>query len=118
MADEWAPTRAPKPNRRWSRRLRWIAGGFLLFLLLLYFFVTSSFFLRSFILPRVSKAVNATITVGDAGIHPFFRVTLRDLKIKTSIVEEPLLSVKEVRARYSLIDIIRGNINVTEVRVV
>ncbi len=115
MADEWAPIRPPKAPRRWPRRLAWIATGGVVLLLILYLAATSSFFLEGFVLPRVSKAVNATITVGDATLHPFFSVTLRDLKIKTSIVEDPLLSAREVRARYSLFDIIRGNINVQEV---
>src|SRR5205085_2839017 len=43
---------------------------------------------------------------------------LRDLKVKTSVAEDPLFSATEVRVRYSLIDIIGGNINVSQVQVV
>ncbi|MDB6122839.1 MAG: hypothetical protein JWQ71_1832 [Pedosphaera sp.] len=112
MTDEWAPAPAPKKPRRWPRRLLWISCGTFLFLILFYFFATSHFFLDNFILPKVNSALHATITVGDSSISPFFKVTLEDVKIKTSVVEEPLLTAKAIRTRYSLMDIIGGNINV------
>ena len=83
---------------------------------MLYFFLTSFTFLETFVLPRVSRAVNAKITLEDGSIHPFFSVSLRGLKVQTSVIGEPLLSAKEVRVRYSLIDIIGGHINITEVK--
>src|SRR3954464_11933228 len=112
MTDEWSPAPAPKKTRRWPRRLLWISGGTFLFLILFYFFATSHFCLDNFILPRVNSALHATVTVGDSSISPFFKVTLEDVKIKTSVVEEPLLLAKAIRTRYSLMDIIGGNINV------
>jgi hypothetical protein len=79
-----------------------------------YFIATSSAFFKSAILPRVGQALNAQVTVSDASIHPFHEVVLRDLKVQTT-GSEPLLSVPEVRARYSLRDIIGGNINVEDI---
>src|SRR5258707_14945919 len=115
MTDEWASAPAPKPPRRWPKRLLWIGCGSFLFLILAYFFATSHFFLETFILPRVDAAIHAKVTVEDSSISPFFKVTLENVKIKTSLVEDPLLSAKAIRARYSLIDILRGNINLEEI---
>jgi len=61
------------------------------------------------ILPRVSKALNANITVSDASISPFHQVVLHNLKVQTTGTE-PLVSAPEVRLRYSLMQIIGGNI--------
>jgi len=117
MSDEWAAAPPPRPPRRWPRRLLWTFCGLLLFLVVAYFVVTSHFFLESFILPRVSDAIRATVTVGDSSISPFFKVTLDDVKVKTTVMEDPLLTAKEIHARYSLIDILRGNINVDDVTI-
>lgn len=115
MSEEWGAPAAPRKLRRWPRWLAWTGVGLLLFILLAYFVGTSSMFIKSFVLPRVSEAVHATITVSDTSVSPFFKVILRDLKVQTGPAEEPLLIAREVRARYSLIDILRGHINVEEV---
>src|SRR6266404_2173469 len=117
MSDEWAAAPPPRAPRKWPRRLLWTFCGLLLFLVVAYFVVTSHFFLESFILPRVSDAIRATVTVGDSSISPFFKVTLDDVKVKTTVMEDPLLTAKEIHARYSLIDILRGNINVDDVTI-
>jgi len=116
MSDEWSPPPPPKPRRRWPRRLAWAAAISFVLLVAIYFFVTSFTFLDLFVLPRVSQAVNAKFTLEDASIRPFFKISLRGLKVQTSALGEPLLTAKLVRARYSLIDIIGGHINVSEVR--
>src|ERR1035441_404914 len=58
--------------------------------------------------------MNAQVTVSDASISPFSQVVLKDLKVQTTGAE-PLLTATEGRLRYSLMDIIRGNIHVDEV---
>lgn len=88
-------------------------GIILLLLVVLYFVVTSSAFFKGFILPRVSKAVGAEITVADASISPFSRVELQQLKVQPPNAE-PILQAERVVARYSLMDIIGGKINVSE----
>jgi uncharacterized protein involved in outer membrane biogenesis len=93
-----------------------VFGILVVLLVVVYFVATSSGFLKGVILPRVSKAMNAQITLTDASISPFSQVVLRGLKVQTTGTE-PLVSAAEVRLRYSLMDIIRGNIHVDEVTV-
>src|SRR6266571_3801613 len=113
--NEWAAPPPPRKPRRWLRRLAWIAGGLFLLLLLVYFVATSAPFLKVVILPKVGNALHAAITVEDASLHPFFSVSLSGLEVRTT-GPAPLLTAKEVVARYSLWDIIGGKINVREVR--
>ena len=115
MSDEWAAPPPPKPRRRWPRRLAWGAAVFFVLLLALYFFLTSFTFLDAFVLPKVSQALNAKITLEDASIRPFFKVSLRGIKVQTGILGEPLLTAREARVRYSLFDIIGGHFNINEV---
>ena len=79
-----------------------------------YFVVTSSAFFKGVILPRVGKALNAEVTVAEASISPFSQVVLRHLQVKTTGAE-PLLKADEVRMRYRLLSILRGNLVVDEV---
>src|SRR2546422_244410 len=108
-----APAQPTKLRRRF-RKLAWLGGGLLALIVVLYFVVTSSAFFRGFILPRVARALNAEITVGDASISPFSQVVLRQLKVKTT-GPEPLLQADEVRLRYSLWSVVGGHIKVDEV---
>src|ERR1043166_4682201 len=95
---------APKKPRRWLRRLAVALGILVVLVVGVYFVATSAFFLKSVILPKASAALNAQITISDASISPFSQVWIRDLKVQTT-GSEPLVSVQEVRARYSLWDI-------------
>jgi hypothetical protein len=112
MANEMnANSRKP---RRWLRWIGYIFGGLFVLLLVAYFVGTSGWALKSIILPKVSTAMNADVTVEDASISPFSSVTLKGLKVATT-GPDPLVTAKEVRLRYSLMDIIKGNINVNEI---
>ena len=106
----------PNTSRRsgWRRKLVWLAGILVVVLVVVYFVATSSAFLKGVILPKVSQALGANVTVADAHISPFSRVELRDLKVQPP-AGEPLLTVSEVRASYSLWSIIGGKIVVSEV---
>ena len=95
----------------------WFGIAFLFLLVVLYLVATSAAFLKSVILPRVGKSMNATITVSDASLSPFSRVVLKGLKV-TPNGKEPLVTAQEVRARYSLFKIIGGSIKVEEVAIV
>jgi hypothetical protein len=114
MADTNGRSVPPQRRRRWPKIIGVIFLVLVALLVAAYFVGTSAPFFKGVILPRASKQVNANITVSDAKISPFKQVVLRDLKVQP-IGAETLLTAPEVRARYSLMDIIRGNIHVEEV---
>src|SRR2546423_14513764 len=104
----------PRKKRRWLRVISFIFLFLILLLVAAYFVATSSAFFKGVILPRAGKSLNADITVSEASISPFKEVTLHNLQVRTT-GEEPLVTAPEVRLRYSLMDIIGGNIHVDEV---
>jgi uncharacterized protein involved in outer membrane biogenesis len=112
MADT-SVVRPPK-RHRFLRAIAWIVLILILLVVAVYFIGTSSAFLKSAILPRVSKSIHADVTVSDATISPFKQVILRDLKVQVP-GQQPLVTAPEVKLTYSLMDIIGGHINVDEV---
>jgi hypothetical protein len=116
MADEKVSSPGPRKRRGWLRAVVWVLGILIILVVVAYFLGTSSAFLKSVILPKVSKSINAQVTVSDASISPFKEVVLHDLKVQTT-GSEPLLTAPEVRLKYSLMDIIGGHINVEEATV-
>ena len=116
MINTTVRTPAPKKQRGWLRAIAWAFGLLIMLLVVVYFVATSGAFLKGAILPRVGKAIHAQVTVSDASISPFSQVVLKNLKVQTTgTATEPLFTAAEVRLRYSLTDIIRGNIHVDEV---
>jgi hypothetical protein len=106
----------PKKRGGWLRKLAWFAGIVVVLLIVIYFVATSTAFLKGVILPQVSKALDADVTVANAQISPFSHVMVDGLKVQPH-GGEPLLTVQEIRASYSLWAIIGGKINVSEVAV-
>lgn len=106
--------KSSQPRRRsLGRTLIPIAGALLVLVVVLYFVGTSGAFFKGVILPRVGAALNADVTVADAAISPFSRVSLRELKVQPR-GGDPVFTASEVRARYSLWAILGGKIVVTE----
>jgi uncharacterized protein involved in outer membrane biogenesis len=114
MAEANVSPAAPRKRRSWLRTISLILGVLVVLMIVVYFVATSSAFFKGVILPRVSKSLNAQVTVADASISPFSQVVLHDLKVQTT-GPDPLVTAPEVRLRYSLMDIIGGHINVDEV---
>ncbi len=83
--------------------------------MILYFFLTSAYFIKSFVLPKAGQTLNAIITVDDLSVSPFSAVSLRGLKVTTT--GEPLLTADSASVRYSLMNIIGGKLNVSELKV-
>lgn len=105
------------PTRmRWPRRIVVVLVVCVMLLVCAYFVVTSAPFFKGFILPRLSRTLGADLTVAEASINPFRRVVLRGLKLQTR-GSEPLFTAREVRAEYSLLDLIGGKITVEELTV-
>ena len=117
MIDTTDSTPAPRKRRGWLRAIAWVFGLLIVLLVTVYLVATSGAFFKGVILPRVSKAMNAEVTVSDASISPFSQVVLQNLKVQTTGVD-PLVTAAEVRLRYSLMDIIGGNIHVDEVALI
>ena len=117
MSNSTAASSAPKKGRRW---LRWLAGTVAILMVLLvagYLIATSSAFFKGVILPRVGAALNSSVTVSDAAIHPFSGIDLRDLKVQPN-GQPPLVTASEVRVSYHLLDILGGNLRVDEIALV
>src|SRR5215469_899351 len=107
-----APT-GPRKRQSRVRALGWVFGFTFLILVALYFMVTSSGFLKKHVLPRVSKALNANITVSSVTLRPFSEIVLRDLKVQ-STNQAPLLTATEVRAKCNLFDVLGSDIRIDE----
>src|SRR5688500_3941468 len=103
-----------RPKASWGKRIGIAFGVLLLLVVALYFVGTNSAFIKGVILPKVSASMNAKVTVADISVSPFSQVHIRSLRVETTGTE-PLVTAEEVRLRYSLMDIIGGNINVQEV---
>src|SRR5689334_7462497 len=108
------PTPPPRKRHGFLRFLGWFFGILIILLVVLYFVGTSSGFVKGVILPRAGKALNSDITASEASISPFKEVYFKDLKVRPN-GQETLVTAPEVRVRYKLMDIIRGNIDVDEV---
>jgi hypothetical protein len=106
-----------RKRRRWPRIVGIIGGGILLFLMLAYFVVTSGWFLKAVVLSKTGAALNASITAESVSLSPFSAATLTGLKVQT-FGQEPLFRAQTLRARFSLIDILNGHINIAEIAVV
>ena len=116
MTDTTDNTWAPKKQRNRLGAIASVFGILFLLLMVIYLVATSGAFLNGVILPRVGTAIHARVSVTDASISPFSQVVLKNLKVQTTGTEaEPLVAASEIRLRYSLMDIVRGNIRVDEV---
>ena len=99
------------------KKLLVVLAVLVVLLVAVYFVATSAAFLKGVILPRVSKSVGADITVADASVHPFSSVGLQRLKVQPP-GRDAILEAEDVQARYSLTDIMGGNIKVDELTIV
>ncbi|HWD93347.1 MAG TPA: AsmA family protein [Verrucomicrobiae bacterium] len=118
MAEEKTEALKPGPRKRGSRWrvLAWVVAILVVLAVTFYFVVTSEAFLKVQVLPRVSRAIHAEVTVGSAEIHPFSEIVLRDLKVQPTN-QPTILTAREVRARYRLWDILGGTMRVDELAV-
>lgn len=112
-----ASTAAPRKKRRIGRVIGIVLAFLIVPLVIGYFVATSATFFKRIILPKVGDSMNSSITVADVSIKPFSQVVLKQLTV-TPHGKETLFKADEVRARYSLMDIIKGKITVTEATVI
>ena len=117
MANTLIAPAPAKKRRGWLRLLLGAAVVLLILIIAAYFIVTSAAFLKSAVLPRVSQAIGAEVTVSDAAIHPFSEIELSNLKVQVK-GQPPLVTAPQIRVRYHLWDILHGNIHVDEIALV
>ena len=103
----------PQTGSGLMRKMAIGVAALLVLLVVLYFVVSSSGFIKGVILPRVAKALNSEITVGDVALSPFSQLTVDKLKVQPHGAEL-LLTADQLRVRYSLLSILRGNYVVNE----
>jgi uncharacterized protein involved in outer membrane biogenesis len=108
-------------QRNWLQRAlpiaAWVAGVLAVVMVVAYPVVTSSGFIKRVILPRVSAAIHADVTVTDISVHPFSKITVRGLKVQAK-GQEPFITAPEVSVSYSLWSILGGNLRVYEAALV
>src|ERR1035437_9574843 len=109
--------RPPSWRQRALPILAWVTGLLAVLLVAAYFVVTSSGFIKRVILPRVSAAIHADVTVTDISVHPFSKITVRGLKVQAK-GQEPVITAPEVSVSYSLWSILGGNLRVYEAALV
>ncbi len=113
MTTSNAAAPAPARKSRWLRIVLFTLLALVLLLVIVFFVVTSQPFFKGVILPQVSKAMNASVTVQGSSIG-LSKVNLTDLKVQTT-GSEPLVTAQRALVRYSLSDIIGGKMTVGEV---
>ena len=111
-------TTTPTPRKRPGilRILLIVTAVLLALLVAAFFYLTSASFVKGTVLPKAGAALNSDITVSEVAIHPFRSVTFRDLKL-TPRGRETLLTATEVRANYSLWQILRGDLLVEDITI-
>ncbi len=109
MAD--VPVLSPAAGKRgWRPRLAaWLLGAVAILLLAGYLVAGSPAFFKAVILPRIAKALDADVTLGSVAISPFHRLVLRNLRLRPAGGGRSF-AIPELRARYSLLDLLRGKI--------
>jgi hypothetical protein len=95
------------------RKLVWALGILVVLLVVAFFIVTSSGFIKAVVLPKVGAAMNATIEADSISLSPFSQIVVRGVKVKTTGTDS-LLEANELRVRYNLMSILKGNYVVDE----
>lgn len=114
MSNENTQTKVPVKKIGLLPKLGIACGALVVLALVAYFVLTSAWFLKSVILPKAGATLHARITLEDASLSPFSSVTLTRLRVIPEGADM-LLTAEEARLRYSLMDMIRGRINIAEI---
>ena len=110
MAD--APASTPqKKKSKWPLLL----GGLAALLVAGWLFVSSSFFLRTFVLPKAGAALGGNLTADEANWSPLSSVRLANLRFVPSGQTEPLFTAAELNVEHDLFAIIGGTIQLSKV---
>ncbi len=110
-------TKTPETAKRAGigKKLGIGGGAFIGLLLVAYLVGTSGTFIKSFVLPRVGKAINAKVTATDISVGLFSGLSLKGLQVDSA--DEPLLKAGSVRISYSLAQLLGGKLKVSELAI-
>ena len=106
-----------KPQKKKSK---WplLLGGLAALLVTGWLFVSSSFFLRTFVLPKAGAALGGKLTADEANWSPLSSVYLTRLRLVPDGQSEPLFSADELIVEHDLIAILGGTIQFGKVNLV
>jgi len=102
-----------RKRKSWLFKLGIVAAGLFVLVVAAYFVATSGAFIKGVILPKAGAAMNADISASDISLSPWSELVVSDLKL-TPKGQPTLFEAKEIRAKYSLWDILHGKIVVSE----
>ncbi|MGY8675591.1 MAG: AsmA family protein, partial [Verrucomicrobiia bacterium] len=112
MKDENNDTPQAPSSRKLVKRLSIAGGAVFLLIIIGYLSVTSGAFVKSVVLPKLSKALNAEVTVTDASVGLFSGVSMKGLRVVSA--ETDLVKAGEATLRYSFWALASGRIEVSE----
>jgi len=113
MADAPAST-LQKKKSKWPRRLGGLAG----LLLAGWLFVSSSFFLRTFVLPKAGEALGGELIADEADWSPLSSVRLTKPRFMPIEQTEPLFTADELNIEHDLFAIMGGTIQLKKVSLI
>jgi hypothetical protein len=103
----------PGKRKSWLFKLSIVAGVLVVLLVAIYLVATSGAFIKGVVLPKVGETMHAEITASDVSLSPWSQVVISNFKI-TPKGQPTLFEAREIRAKYSLSDILHGRIVVSE----
>lgn len=101
--------------KRWAKRVGLVLAALLVVVIGAAVVATRPWFLKGVVLPRVARAAQTDIRVGDLSFAPLSRLQVEDVRVGPTDV--PLLQADLARVRYSLVAALSGKVRVDEIRV-
>ena len=108
--NETQPVSEKRP--KWIKRIGIAGGAGFVLLIAGYLFATSGTFVKSVVLPQLSAALNAKVTVEDASVGLFSGVSLKKLHVEAG--GESLVKTESASLKYSFFDLLSGRVRVSE----
>ncbi len=114
MKEEADPKPEAPRSKKLLKRLGIASGAGVSLVIIAYLSVTSSAFVKSVVLPKVSAALNAEVTVTDASVGLFSGVSMKGLKVVSADTE--LVKAGGATLRCSFWNLVSGRIRVSELK--
>jgi len=105
-------TNPPAPRRNVFRRIGAAGVIGIVLMLVAYLFLTSGAFVKSVVLPKVSAALNAEVTVDEVSVGLFSGASLKNLVVRSD--DTSLITARSASMKYSFWNLMSGRIRVSE----